>query len=269
MKQLKKEWVHTDQNWSRHQAKIWNDRAKFFASMAIPKMDQDPFLKYFQEKVPEMAGAKVLDVGCGAGTYALALAGHVREVTGTDISEKMIAAARKKARELEAENVHFSVDNWDSADVAALGWEKNFQVVMAHMTPAVSDHHTLEKMLSCATEHCFTVKPARRTDSVLDRAFALVGITQQAQEMDDVSLNTFAYLWLKGYSPEVSYHDVVWEQKRTLEETENWCIERAKLHRKLSPKEEDEIRHFLEGLAVDGSITEIITSKIITMYWKM
>jgi SAM-dependent methyltransferase len=43
-----------------------------------------------------LAGCRVLDAGCGTGTLALELAQHGHSVVGTDLSEAMIAVARKK-----------------------------------------------------------------------------------------------------------------------------------------------------------------------------
>lgn len=44
-----------------------------------------------------VAGARILDVGCGAGRLALALAPRVGHVTGIDPSAEMIAVARRRA----------------------------------------------------------------------------------------------------------------------------------------------------------------------------
>ena len=50
----------------------------------------------------------VLDFGCATGTKALDLAAHVREIQGTDISSKMVAAAKRNAAERKVRNVNFA-----------------------------------------------------------------------------------------------------------------------------------------------------------------
>jgi ubiquinone/menaquinone biosynthesis C-methylase UbiE len=51
----------------------------------------------------------VLETGCGTGTTALRLAGHVGHITATDISPAMIAIARERLAESGASNVSFEV----------------------------------------------------------------------------------------------------------------------------------------------------------------
>lgn len=46
---------------------------------------------------PQLTGVNVLDVGCGTGTWALALAARGAAVTGIDISPEMVRVARRKA----------------------------------------------------------------------------------------------------------------------------------------------------------------------------
>jgi SAM-dependent methyltransferase len=48
---------------------------------------------------PFSGDERALDVGCGAGALAIALAPHVREVVGVDSSAELLAAARERAPE--------------------------------------------------------------------------------------------------------------------------------------------------------------------------
>jgi cyclopropane fatty-acyl-phospholipid synthase-like methyltransferase len=53
------------------------------------------------------AGARVLDVGCGSGALALALAGRIAEYDGVDFSEPFIDAARRRAARLGIQSCRF------------------------------------------------------------------------------------------------------------------------------------------------------------------
>ena len=52
-------------------------------------------------------------------------------------------------------------------EIEKMGFLKNFDLVFAHMTPAIADYYTLEKMCNCSRNKCFLVKPSRRNDCFL------------------------------------------------------------------------------------------------------
>ena len=49
----------------------------------------------------------VLDIGCGTGTQCGDLAGHVKLVTGIDISSKLLAIAEQRMAERQLDNIEF------------------------------------------------------------------------------------------------------------------------------------------------------------------
>jgi SAM-dependent methyltransferase len=76
---------------------------------------------------------QVLDLGCGAGHTALAVAPHAAAVTAVDVTPEMLAVATDLARQRGVANVTFR-----SADVAALPFAAaSFDLV----TSRVSAHH--------------------------------------------------------------------------------------------------------------------------------
>ncbi len=63
---------------------------------------------FVKKCIPEISEANLLDVGCGTGNLALALAEHCMNITGVDIDKKMLAIAQSKDRPA---NVHFANGN--------------------------------------------------------------------------------------------------------------------------------------------------------------
>jgi SAM-dependent methyltransferase len=83
------------------QTTLWNGPAGNAWVEAQESLDQvlKPFEDLLVEAVPAGSGAQVLDVGCGTGGVALAVAGRLGakgRCVGIDISEPMIAAARAR-----------------------------------------------------------------------------------------------------------------------------------------------------------------------------
>lgn len=62
---------------------------------------------FFEEFLESRRNGRVLEYGCGPGSYALHLAGGSGHVTGIDISSTAIDLARAQAREAGAYNVDF------------------------------------------------------------------------------------------------------------------------------------------------------------------
>jgi molybdenum cofactor cytidylyltransferase len=99
------------------------DGADFYAPVsslfrADPARPDDPFLEALLGLVhPDDT---ILDIGCGAGRYALPLAGHVREVIGVDPSAAMLAGLREGMQEHGIRNIRIVAGRWPAA-AAGLG----------------------------------------------------------------------------------------------------------------------------------------------------
>ena len=78
--------------------------------------------EYFR---PDM---RVLEIGCGTGSTAIAHAPYVTHIRATDISSRMIEIAQEKAQAAGIENVKFEQSAIDALDVP----DESLDAVMAH-----------------------------------------------------------------------------------------------------------------------------------------
>ena len=69
----------------------------------------------------------VLDIGCGTGTQCGDLAGHVKQVTGIDISGKLLTIAEQRKAERKLDNIEFIKTSLNDERLKAEG----FDIVMA------------------------------------------------------------------------------------------------------------------------------------------
>jgi len=86
---------------------IFADRADLYTTSAAHTDEQ--VLGRLIEIANPQPNWRVLDIGTGTGHTALALAPHVREVVGLDLTEEMLIEARKLAGERRITNVTFQV----------------------------------------------------------------------------------------------------------------------------------------------------------------
>lgn len=107
-------------------SRFWDRRADAYAKKPVP--DEAAYAATLERVRAHLLPAhRVLELGCGTGSTALALAASAGDILGTDYSERMIAIAEAKASAAAVGNVRFRVG---TAGDAALE-PASFDVVMA------------------------------------------------------------------------------------------------------------------------------------------
>ena len=107
--------VETGESWDRRAA-VWERRADSLAS--LPDAYGTPTI----DALDPTSGERVMDIGCGPGVTAMALAARVGpagHVLGVDIAPAMIEAARRRAAKQGVTNVSFEVADAQTASFGA------------------------------------------------------------------------------------------------------------------------------------------------------
>lgn len=100
------------------------------------------------------AGARILDIGCGAGTFALPLALRGASVTALDFSENMLKRLIIEARNLKIDKLKTLRSSWKKVNICEASLERAFDVVLAAMSTAVETKGDILKMEKCSREWC-------------------------------------------------------------------------------------------------------------------
>ncbi len=119
------------------------DRSEYFEAGHLEDL-QSKFQRYRVQKVlsiyDPMPGERVLDMGCGWGTFEWTLAPRVSEIVGVDFSQRSVELCERRREQLGLRNVRFV-----HADAGATGLESDsFDLVIAadlfeHLYPEDSD----------------------------------------------------------------------------------------------------------------------------------
>lgn len=187
---------------------IWDARAKSFSAAQKAGAEQLPGLVIEQLLQHGLIlGGDVLDIGGGAGRYAIPFAAYASTVTMTDISSQMLAVTRETARTAGRDNLEYVKLDWTTADLKQLGWEKRFDLVFASMCPAVRSRAGIEKMTVASRGYCQINQFIERTDNISQRLKSDLEIGAQHDPHNDREAVSayFNLLWLQGFSPEISY----------------------------------------------------------------
>lgn len=261
---LRSKWIRHTQGDIQAEISAWDSVAEDYVPDGDVTLQKDPFLALLHNKGILTKDMRVLDVGCGAGAYTIALAGAVGEARGVDFSPKMIEAAKRSARERKIKNVDFFERDWSGCPGDEFAGK--YDLVFAHTTPAISDYETLVKLMDASKRYCALCKPARRTDEVFDQVRRLAGDRRSSN--DDSVVYAFGMVWGYGYNPEISYQETVWKSGKTLEEAERWYLGRMKGTCAIDDRTEAKIRDFLKEISVDGIVSETIHTMLVNLFWE-
>lgn len=221
---------------SNNTAEMWDRRADQFDSHPIPD-ESETFLKEVISVCEE--DDVVLDIGCGAGTYSIPISRHVSKVVGLDISPVMISRAKAKAESHGRTNCEFHVFDWTAEDPADLG---EFDVVIAHMAPAISSYGSFMKMVDVTGRSCFMTRSILRENNIT------ANLSEHGIVVEDDAARDLVFamnvLWNIGYEPTVFYED---------REFESWY-----------PAEEytDRIRGSIGDTDIDDDLEEVLSETI-------
>lgn len=116
----------------KNSKEFWDKMAARYAKQAIK--DEAAYQKklsitrgYFQ---PDWS---VLEFGCGTGSTAIAHAPYVKQITATDISEKMLTIAEQKTRDAGIDNISYQQGTLDNLPLQAESYDAVLGLNVLHL----------------------------------------------------------------------------------------------------------------------------------------
>ncbi|NLH00771.1 MAG: class I SAM-dependent methyltransferase [Clostridiales bacterium] len=246
----------------------WNGNAEKYSAMELPSPENSLAMRIIEKEGMVKAGSTVLDVGCGGGRFSFAFAAMGAKAVATDFSRKMIEEALKRQEQMGT-NVSFRVDDWRTLDLKGKRWDKSFDLVLAHMTPAVTSADTFLKLSDASRNWVLMLKPTRRTNSVLDELIKIIGADEDTKSLDETIAFAFDILWMMGCSPKLEYEKQIWKNDVPLEQAiREYTLRLSSMH-DLSDEDKDRISTYLRDIAQDGIVHETTNTTIVAMYWQV
>ncbi|MBO4831827.1 MAG: methyltransferase domain-containing protein [Oscillospiraceae bacterium] len=158
------------------------------------------------------ADCDVIDVGCGPGRFAAEFAKTARSVKGVDISPKMTGYGEQWCRECGLVNTTFHALDFNTADVAELGWEGKFDLAFSSITPAIATVQGLENLIRVSRGWCFNASFIYLDDPLHEDIMRTVFGREPRTNKTSHSYwfyELFSLLWSRGFFPETSYYKQV------------------------------------------------------------
>lgn len=262
---IKDRWKEQNENLDAVE-QMWDVMAEDYRLFSIPKFSEDSFLKLLEEHNFIRTEDRVLDIGCGTARYSIALAARVRSVTGVDVSPKMIAYGREAVNELGINNVTLYQMPWNGEETKKIG--DSYDLVIAHMTPAIRDFATFQKMLSIGSHRFAYSKPMFRKSELLEGVRKAAGRTKQSKENSNHIPYMFTVLWQQGILPKLYYEEQVWESEHPIEVAAKRFLTRLRTAGEVSHEQEKAVMDYLSSAQKEGIIYEQTKTTVVTMLWE-
>lgn len=246
----------------------WDARAdEFYDSQREKESELTDRVTEFLLTKGLLGGLDVLDVGGGAGRYAVPFAAYAKKVVMTDISGRMLERAKENAERAGRSNLEYVKLDWAAADPAASGWGGRFDLVFASMCPAVGSREGIDKMSFVSGGRCVINRMIESKDTVaeiLREELAIRPSYDPHNDRDSVQ-GIFNILWLQGYEPEIAYLKERVEARLSVEEA---ASRYARKFGEAAAEKGLSLRDLLSGCAEGGEIVVENRTTLAMIFWK-
>ncbi len=267
LNEIRKEWVAQNTN-SRSEVELWDSQAEDPTYHQMPTFQDNKFLQLLEQERMIDGTFDVLDIGCGAGVYSLALAQRVQSVTGVDFSPKMIQKAQEKLKEHQKTNVVFTCKDWNAVDLEQEGFKERFDLVFAHTSPAISDAATFEKMNAASKRFCAVSNPTKMIEPVMSEVHKIAGVKEDEASCGNTLIYQLDMLFQMGYLPKLAYENQIWKMDQSYEDACSYYLGRTTYAKPLTEDESNAVKEYLSSITKDGRITDQINATVTTLYWE-
>jgi len=215
-------------------------------------------------------GMTVLDVGCGTGSLAFLLAGRGAQVTAIDFAGNMLEQAEANCPDGFKNRVHLEQADWKAVDLKDRGWLKKFDLVLAHMTPAVNTPALFLKLMAASRQSCCTGNWAGKRENNIRLALWQKIMGKPLHDHPAGILIRFNLLYAMGYFPDIYFTEIFWQKTMSVKASVNYF---TRFFKGISTESEsiltEKIRAYLTEIAVDGMVVKKNFGRIGTLYWRV
>lgn len=227
-------------------------------------------IDFFERSDLLFEGMEVLEIGCGTGLLSIELARKGAKVTALDFSTGMLEKCRHQITPDIEKKITLFCEDWQEIDIEKKGWKKQFDLVVAFMSPGVASPEAFFKMMDCSKKGCaIRGWAAKRNHPVLSVLWEKI-MGACLEDKPQSILYKINLLFSLGIFPEITFDTVEWEQRVPVkEEFDNQLAFFKKVSRKSDAELEKIIRPYLASISKNNFIERKHKGLTATAVWKM
>ena len=214
-------------------------------------------------------GMKILDLGCGAGRFAIPFAKMGAYVTALDVSEEMLRCLKEETPADLASLITPIRLDWHTADIDQLQFMHAFDLSFAHMTPAITGPETFLKFLSTSREWCvFVGWDGDRRQNTVDEVWRhLNGKEPEHNTIGDI-IYPFNLVYSIGYRPYIDFQNRRYEHMVDIEKEADLLFD---MFCEIADGSQQELRQqivsVLQKMGSGGKVKTVLRGCVGRMVW--
>jgi len=205
--------------------------------------------------------SRVLDIGCGPGTYAIPLARVSKEIVCLDTAPVMLEALEEAASENGLYNLETVNRHWEEVD-----YEREFDFVIASKSPAVYNFETLQKMNKVSRRYCLLLSYRKFQTPMREMLWQKLKQEKLKSSAFDI-VYPFNILYNEGYNPEIRFFPEAYVFKEDAAVIKNNFKAYFRIFGCVGNDVEKVIEETVDSLSTEGRYSENVKNTITTMRW--
>ncbi|MBU7005847.1 class I SAM-dependent methyltransferase [Phosphitispora fastidiosa] len=265
-------WEKASDYQTRRKIEMWNNRAESYAKNTVKGENssrQRAVFEFLGSSGVRVTGAKILDVGCGPGNYAVPLAMEAEHVWALEPASRMLEILRKRVSDQGIGNITCINRPWEDIDIEREGWNGKFDLVFASMTPGVNDQETLDKVVRASKGYCYVSKFAGpRRNNLQEKLWQQVFGGIRADTSMDI-IYPLNIVYAMGYFPALRFFHTHWVNEESVEDTAQKLKDWISGYTEITSAILREIKAVVDSEAVGGVVREEVEATVGMMVWKV
>ncbi|MDO5045560.1 methyltransferase domain-containing protein [Campylobacter sp.] len=235
---MKSAWDKKANSYPRYEEKLNKFQQEFFDKL-------DEYGVDFTDKT-------VIDVGCGTGVKTLHLAKMCKNVTGLDLSTKMLECMREDAKKFGISNLNIVESDWTSYEV-----DEIYDIAFSTMSPAIVDIKDFDKFMNAGKKRIYLWWNKPRRSSLVDKFYEIYG---HRKDWFDRASSFEYHLQMQ----KIPFKSEVMDEVRTKELSLQEAYENVTWHLDIGNIKFDEnsVKKELLNISVNENITETVSASM-------